>query len=93
MMYITIEKEQIMKEFKELGFIINKTHQEIVENAKLSIDNKNDIEATMPNGKKYWIVTTPVIKRFNKNSDYEISIFYEIKEDSKYNKTIYSFTK
>ena len=93
MILFQIEKEKIIEGFKELAICQNELHQTIVEKAKLRIDNKNDIEAIMPNGKKYWIVTTPLIESYNKASTYEIRIRYEIKEDSKYNYSIYSFTR
>lgn len=93
MVFLNDEREKIIKGFKELAFVADELHKEIVEKAKLRIDHNDDIEAIMPNGKRYWIVTTPLIHLWNKNSRYEISFRYEIKADSKYESTIYSFTR
>lgn len=92
MFLIKIEKEKILNGFKELAVFKNETHENLVKNATLEVDEKNDIEATLENN-VYWIITTPLITRHNNNYDYEIRIKYEIKEKSKYNETIYDFTR
>ena len=93
MIFLKIERQKIIEGFKELAFVVDELHKEIVEKAKLRIDNNDDIEAIMPNGKRYWIVTTPLINLWNKNSRYEIKFLYEIKANSKYDYTIYSFKR
>ena len=44
-------------------------------------------------GEKYWVTTRIFILRINKMGDYNINIEYEIHKDSKYSKTLESFTR
>lgn len=105
MKLIKIEKEKVLEAFKSYRkdnccnyeHIANGnylttyvTYVNIVDNGILWVDMFNDIEVNL-NGKQYWVVTTPLIKRFNKSGDYEIKLLFELKELSKHNPTFYSF--
>lgn len=104
MKFIKITKEEVLKAFKSVRETSSRSYEEIkynclpdyatyvyiVDNGMLTVDMFNDIEVDLC-GEKYWVVTSPIIKRFNKSGDYEVKLLFELKKLSKHNPTFYSF--
>lgn len=90
---IKLDKNDFVENFKILGAIPNKLHEDLVKKGKIvRIDDFNDIEINL-DGEKYWVTTCAFISRENRNSVYRIDIEYEIHKNSKYNESIYSFVR
>lgn len=89
---INISKEEVLENFKILGALPNDLHKKLVEKGKIRVDDFNDLEVNI-DGEKYWITTCMFIERLNKIGEYNINIEYEIHKDSKYSKTLESFTR
>jgi hypothetical protein len=89
---INISKEEVLENFKILGALPDDLHKKLVEKGKIRVDDFNDLEVNI-DGEKYWVTTCMFIARDNKMGDYNINIEYEIHKDSKYSKTLYTFTR
>lgn len=90
---IKITQEEVLKGFKEEAFVRDDLHHNLVENGKVVLVDPENCVLIKLDKKTYWVTTEPVIKMFNKNCDYEISIKYEIHETSKYSKALYTFER
>lgn len=89
---INISKEEVLENFKILGALPDDLHKKLVEKGKIRVDDFNDLEVNI-DGEKYWVTTCMFIARLNKIGEYNINIEYEIHKDSKYSKTLYTFTR
>lgn len=89
---INISKDEVLENFKILGALPDDLHKKLVEKGKIRVDDFNDLEVNI-DGEKYWITTCMFIARLNKIGEYNINIEYEIHKDSKYSKTLYTFTR
>lgn len=89
---INISKEEVLENFKILGALPDGLHKKLVEKGKIRVDDFNDLEVNI-DGEKYWVTTCMFIARLNKIGEYNINIEYEIHKDSKYSKTLYTFTR
>lgn len=89
---INISKDEVLENFKILGALPDALHKRLVEKGKIRVDAFNDLEINI-DGEKYWVTTCMFIARLNKIGEYNINIEYEIHKDSKYSKTLYTFTR
>lgn len=89
---INISKDEVLENFKILGSLPDDLHKKLVEKGKIRVDDFNDLEVNI-DGEKYWVTTCMFIARLNKIGEYNINIEYEIHKDSKYSKTLYTFTR
>ena len=89
---INISKDEVLDNFKILGALPDDLHKRLVEKGKIRVDDFNDLEINI-DGEKYWVTTCMFIARLNKIGEYNINIEYKIHKDSKYSKTLYTFTR
>ena len=89
---INISKDEVLENFKILGALPDDLHKKLVEKGKIRVDDFNDLEINI-DSEKYWVTTCMFIARLNKIGEYNINIEYEIHKDSKYSKTLESFTR
>lgn len=89
---INISKDEVLENFKILGALPDDLHKKLVEKGKIRVDDFNELEINI-DGEKYWVTTSMFIARLNKIGEYNINIEYEIHKDSKYSKTLYTFTR